>query len=331
MNRKRTRITAAALAFLFTVSLAPVSLLAAENVAGGMTVDATVGQPGNAPVNTTSGDGSRGSHIGGGVNQYPNQGGFVDPNDPYGYGNRNRRSNRIPMLIGAAVGGLFGSHFGIVGSLAGAVAGALLGNLVGNQLDEPAYGNYQDNYNHRLDQYYSDYYGRVGDGQARLGVMPGIAGGVFGALLGSQIGGTLGLVAGGIGGFVVGQVFARVLFPQQYYDNQLYGGNYPYDNFRNLPPQFQSPNQTVPGTGYRPGYPGVVPAYPNYPPTGSRLTRGSETGTQTGDLSTLRANFFKSVENYQDVLKTGTNADKLEAREAFQKARDSYYRKKAQQ
>ncbi|MBI4871105.1 MAG: hypothetical protein HY814_06020 [Candidatus Riflebacteria bacterium] len=322
MMRRIHRATAWSLMFVFTLSLLPVSLMAAEiPTPNGQVTDT---QPGTNPTVT---GGSQASVTGGGVPA-------VNPNDPrnypygyyptgaqYGHGGQ---TSILPTVIGAAFGGLLGSHFGMIGTLAGAAVGGFVGRFVGQQIGQPAYGNYYDNYNNRLDQYYTDYYAQYGQQRSNLGILPGIAGAVFGALVGSSVGGTLGLVVGGVAGFLVGQVFARVLFPGNYYDNYYAGGNYPWDSFRTLPTPFQSPN-TYPQTGYYGGTTG-------YPPVGSvqegYYPYAGSAVAPAGNLGVLRTNFFKATSNYEGVLKSGTVQQKQQARQAFEAARDAYFSQK---
>lgn len=309
MTRRFRRFTAGLLVVAFTSGLTPLPVLAAN---GDVTDTQSAG--------TVTGD-SRASNTGVAIN--PN-----DPrNYPYGYypngsqyGYPSGPSRTVPTLIGAAFGGLLGAHFGIAGTLAGAVAGGAVGRLVGGQIGEQPYGNYTDNYNNRLDRYFADQYSNVNRRQSNWGMLPGIAGGVFGALLGSTFGGTLGLIAGGIGGFIVGQVFARVLFPQQYYDNYMYGGNYPFDSFRQMPQQFRNPATGQPAAGY-PGY--------GYPGAGSSL-EGYYGNGAPGNLTALRGNFLKASSTYEGELKSGTNESKMKARAAFESARDAYFSQKGQ-
>lgn len=313
MKRKVLKATAWVLVGALTFGLFPVHTLAAESASGSVT-------------DTTVGSDDRASQTGGAVNpndprNYPS--GYYPGGAEYGMGGHR---SKIPMLIGAAFGGLLGAHFGIVGTLAGAAAGGVVGHLVGGQLGEAPYGNYYDNYNNRLDRYYSDYYSNLGGHRSRLGILPGIAGGVFGALLGSSFGGTLGLIAGGIGGFLVGQVFARVLFPQQYYDNYYAGGNYPFDNFRQMPQPFQNPNQLQ---GYS-SYTGMPGYYPTYQVPGTVREGYYGGGNPAANLSGLRAGFFKATTDYESALKSGSQDQKLKARQQFESARDAYFSKKGQ-
>ncbi len=316
MNRKLNRLTAGMLTVVFTLSLLPLSLAAAETSAPGTTdnvIDSGTATSNNGQASIT--------------------GGAVNPNvrAGYGYGNRNypygtqpafgsATTSKIPMLVGAAFGGVLGAHFGIVGTLAGAVVGGLVGKFVGGQMGEPAYGNYYDNYNNRLDRYYSDYYGNLGQRTANMGILPGIAGGVFGALIGSSFGGALGAVVGGVAGYFVGQVFAQILFPQEYYANYNQGGNSPYDSFRTVPTPFQQPTTTngygfqtttVPTGAQNEGY------YTNY------MRKGAPAAPMS--LEEARDAFYKAVSAYEATLKSGTQEQKLQARQSFEAARDAYF------
>lgn len=312
MNRKSNRLTAWMLTVVFTLSLLPLSLAAANNSAP-VTTDNVID---SGTATSTTGQASI-------------TGGAVNPNSyPYGsypYGTQpafgSSTTSKVPMLIGAAFGGLLGAHFGIVGTLAGATVGGLVGKYIGGQMCEPAYGNYYDNYNNRLDRYYSDYYSNLGQRTSNMGILPGIAGGVFGALIGSSFGGALGAVVGGVAGYFVGQVFAQILFPQEYYANYNYGGNSPFDSFRTVPTPFQQPTTT---NGY--GFQTTVPTgsvnegyYTQY------MRKGAPAAPTSTSLEEARASFYGAVSAYEATLKSGTQEQKLQARQVFETARDAYF------